>query len=52
MRGLTLPAVVRWACLSEDTDRAVELQLARVSATDAGLAALPGVAAALGVDDE
>ncbi len=52
VQGITLPAVVRWARLPEDTGRAEELALARTRAADAGLAALPRLAAELGVSDE
>jgi len=44
--------VVRWARLPEDTARAAEVRLARTRASEAGLAALPGAAAALGVPDD
>jgi Na+/H+ antiporter len=50
VQGITLPAVVRWARLPEDTGRAEELQLARTRAAEAALDALPRVAAQLGVD--
>jgi monovalent cation/hydrogen antiporter len=50
LQGITLPAVVRWARLPEDTGRAAELQLARTRAAEAGLATLPRLAAELGVD--
>lgn len=52
VQGITLPAVVRWARLPEDTGRAEELQLARTRAAEAGLAALPRAAAELGVTGE
>ncbi len=52
VQGTTLPAVIRWARLPEDTGRAEELQLARVRAAQAGLNALPQVAAELGIDDD
>ena len=52
VQGTTLPLVVRWARLPEDTGRAEELALARVRAAEAGLAALPRLAADLGVDGE
>jgi monovalent cation/hydrogen antiporter len=51
VQGTTLPVVVRWARLPEDTARAEELRLARTRAAEAGLAALPRLAAELGVDD-
>jgi CPA1 family monovalent cation:H+ antiporter len=44
--------VVRWAQLPEDTGRAEELVMARLRAAEAGLAALPRLAADLGVDGE
>jgi monovalent cation/hydrogen antiporter len=49
VQGTTLPAVVRWARLPEDTARAEELLLARSEAVHAALDALPQVAAELGV---
>jgi len=49
LQGLTLPAVLRWARLPDDGAEAVEQQLAERAATEAGLAALPTVAARLGV---
>jgi monovalent cation/hydrogen antiporter len=52
VQGTTLPAVVRWAHLPEDTARAEEVRLARTRATEAALAALPDVAERLGVDGE
>jgi monovalent cation/hydrogen antiporter len=52
VQGTTLPLVVRWARLPEDTGRAEELRLARTRASEAALAALPGLAAELGVSDE
>ncbi len=52
VQGTTLPAVIRWARLPEDTARQEELQLAQRSAARAGLNALPQVAADLGVDGE
>ncbi|MEP6851556.1 MAG: Na+/H+ antiporter [bacterium] len=52
VQGTTLPAVVRWGRLPEDTARAEELRLARRTSAAAGLAALPRVAAELGVDGE
>ena len=52
LQGTTLPVVVRWARLPEDTGRAEELVRARVKAADVALAALPGLAADVGVDDE
>jgi monovalent cation/hydrogen antiporter len=52
VQGITLPAVVRWARLPEDTGRAEEVARARTHAAEAGLAALPGLAAELGVSGE
>ena len=52
VQGTTLPLVVRWAQLPEDTGRAEELVMARLRAAEAGLAALPRLAADLGVDGE
>lgn len=52
VQGTTLPLVVRWAQLPEDTRRAEELQYARTYAAEAGLAALPRLAAELGVTGE
>jgi CPA1 family monovalent cation:H+ antiporter len=52
VQGTTLPAVVRWARLPEDTARGEELRLARVRATEAALDALPRVADRLGVGSD
>ena len=52
IQGITLPAVLRWANLPEDTGRAEELQLARTTASEAALDALPRIASDLGVDDD
>ena len=52
LQGTTLPLVVRWARLPEDTGRVEELHLARTRAAQAGLAALPQVAAELGITGE
>jgi monovalent cation/hydrogen antiporter len=52
VQGTTLPLVVRWARLPEDTGRAEELRLARVRASEAALDALPRLAAELGVTGE
>jgi CPA1 family monovalent cation:H+ antiporter len=52
LEGTTLPAVVRWAHLPEDTARVEELRLARTTSAEAALEALPRVAAQLGVDQE
>ncbi len=49
LQGLTLPAVLRWANLPDDGAEAREELLAQRVATEAGLAALPSVAAELGV---
>lgn len=51
VQGLTLPAVLRWARLPEDGAVAQEQRLAELTATQAGLAALPDVAARLAVPD-
>lgn len=48
VQGLTLPLVLRWARLPEDTARGEEIELAHVTANEAGLAALAGQAAAVG----
>jgi monovalent cation/hydrogen antiporter len=52
VQGSTLPAVVRWARLPDDTAHAEELQLARSRSAQAALDALPTVAARLGVDKQ
>ena len=52
VQGLVLPVVVRWAALPADEDQDSELKLAERSATEVALAALPKVAAEMGVDDE
>jgi CPA1 family monovalent cation:H+ antiporter len=52
LQGLVLPAVVRWARLPRDTSVEEESRLAQTEATEAGLAALPAVAAELGVDPD
>ena len=52
VQGGTLPDVVRWARLPEDTSRADELQLARCRGTQAALEALPVVGSELGASDE
>ncbi|BBY35153.1 Na+/H+ antiporter [Mycolicibacter minnesotensis] len=49
VQGSTLPAVVRWARMPEDTAHAEELHLARTRAAEAALEALPRVAEELGV---
>ncbi|WP_428963124.1 Na+/H+ antiporter [Micromonospora fluostatini] len=49
VQGTTLPAVVGWAGLVGDPDREDEVRRARLAATQAGLAALPEVAARIGV---
>lgn len=51
VQGLTLPAVLRWAGLPPDDAEGAEQRLAERTATEAGLAALPAVAAGLGVSD-
>ena len=50
-QGLTLPAVLRWAGLPPDDAEVAEHRLAERAATEAGLAALPTVAARLGVSE-
>ena len=52
VQGTTLPTVIRWARLPEDTARMKELQLAQHAAVKAGLDALPQVAADLSVEGE
>lgn len=52
VQGTTLPLVVRWARLPEDTARQEELVLARTTGLRAALDALPAVAADVGVDGE
>ncbi|MGQ5259756.1 Na+/H+ antiporter [Micromonospora sp. ZYX-F-536] len=52
VQGTTLPLVVRWAGLAGDPERADELRQARQRATEAGLAALPQVAAEIGAGEE
>jgi monovalent cation/hydrogen antiporter len=49
LQGTTLPAVVRWARMPEDTAHADELQLARSRGAEAALEALPTVADKLGL---
>jgi Na+/H+ antiporter len=51
LQGLALPAVLRWAHLPADTAPEQERQLAVAIASEEALAALPEVAARLGVDD-
>src|ERR1700753_684305 len=48
VQGSSLPAVVRWARIPEDTDYDCELQLARSTGAKAALDALPVVAGELG----
>lgn len=52
VQGSTLPAVVRWARMPEDTAHAEELHLARTRAAEAALEALPGVADELNVSPD
>ncbi|MDG4780265.1 Na+/H+ antiporter [Micromonospora sp. WMMD961] len=52
LQGTTLPLVVRWAGLVGDPERAHETRRARRRATEAGLAALPQVAAEIGAGAE
>lgn len=48
VQGISLPAIVRWARMPEDTAYAEELQLARSVGAKAALDALPVVASELG----
>jgi monovalent cation/hydrogen antiporter len=52
VQGTTLPAVVRWSRMPDDSAHEEELQLARTRGTQAALDALPSVASALGVGPE
>ncbi|MFG3554410.1 Na+/H+ antiporter [Micromonospora sp. NPDC047557] len=52
VQGTTLPLVVRWAGLTGDPERVDEARQARLRATQAGLDALPEVAAEVGVEGE
>ncbi|MFI6780250.1 Na+/H+ antiporter [Micromonospora sp. NPDC050276] len=52
LQGTTLPLVVRWAGLTGDPERVDETRHARRRATEAGLAALPQVAAEIGARQE
>ncbi|MEO3773228.1 Na+/H+ antiporter [Micromonospora sp. B9E7] len=52
LQGTTLPLVVRWAGLVGDPERVHEARNARRRATEAGLAALPQVAAEIGAGEE
>ncbi|MEU7841966.1 Na+/H+ antiporter [Micromonospora sp. NPDC049114] len=52
VQGTTLPLVVRWAGLTGDPERVDEARQARQRATQAGLEALPRVAAEIGVEGE
>ncbi|MHA4949997.1 Na+/H+ antiporter [Micromonospora sp. SD19] len=52
LQGTTLPLVVRWAGLSGDPGRVDEARHARRRAAEAGLAALPQVAAEIGVQGD
>ncbi|MEU8265208.1 Na+/H+ antiporter [Micromonospora sp. NPDC048999] len=51
-QGTTLPAVVGWARLMGDQEREHEERWARIRATEAGLAALPQVAAEVGASPD
>jgi Na+/H+ antiporter len=51
VQGLLLPKVVRWARLPAETGITDELQLARTTAVEEALEALPGLATDLGVDE-
>jgi CPA1 family monovalent cation:H+ antiporter len=52
VQALALPSVARWAQLPYDTDADRELALARTTASQAALDALPTAAANLGIDPE
>jgi Na+/H+ antiporter len=52
VQGTTLPAVVRWSRMPDDSAHEEELQLARTRGSQAALDALPSVASALGVGPE
>ncbi|MFD2762882.1 Na+/H+ antiporter [Micromonospora eburnea] len=52
VQGITLPAVVGWAGLVGDQERDDEVRWARIQATEAGLAALPQVAVAVGASPD
>jgi CPA1 family monovalent cation:H+ antiporter len=52
LQGSTLPAVVRWARMPEDSARAEELRLAHTRAAEAALDALPRVAGQLNAGQE
>ncbi|MEU6206997.1 Na+/H+ antiporter [Micromonospora musae] len=52
VQGTTLPLVIRWAGLTGDPKRFEEVRRARVRAGQAGLSALPEIAARVGADDD
>ncbi|WP_329224718.1 Na+/H+ antiporter [Streptomyces sp. NBC_01460] len=52
VQGLILPAIARWAQLPRDQETERELGLARTTAAEAALDALPAVAADLGTDTD
>ncbi|WP_231934656.1 Na+/H+ antiporter [Micromonospora viridifaciens] len=52
VQGTTMPAVARWAGLMGDQEREDEVRWARIRATEAGLAALPQVAADVGASTD
>ncbi|WP_156687413.1 Na+/H+ antiporter [Mycobacterium sp. Marseille-P9652] len=52
VQGSTLPSVVRWARIPDDTAHAEELQLARTRGVQAALNSLPTVADEVGISDE
>ncbi|MEU3457783.1 Na+/H+ antiporter [Micromonospora sp. NPDC006766] len=52
VQGTTLPIVVGWAGLMGDREREDEVRSARIRATEAGLAALPQVAADVGASSD
>lgn len=52
VQGVLLPKVIRWAHVPVDTSAAEELVLAKRMAAEEAFSAMPGIARALGVDDE
>lgn len=52
IQGTTLPVVAAWSGLAGDQEREVETRHAQIRATEAGLAALPQVAADVGAPQE
>jgi monovalent cation/hydrogen antiporter len=51
-QALALPLVIRWARIPPDPAPDRELHLAQITATEEALAALPGIAARLDIDDD